>query len=109
MKDTKANKKRMKPSVFMKKYGRIIFGGLILCVIFFLAIFADVICKQDPDKINFKDKHEPYTEVNILGTDKMGRDIFARLCYGARNTLIVAIGTVAFQVTMGAITGVACG
>ena len=48
MKATKANKKRMKPSVFMKKYGRIIAGALILCVIFFMAIFADFICEQDP-------------------------------------------------------------
>ena len=109
MKATKANKKRMKPSVFMKKYGRIIFGGLILAVIFFMAIFAEAICEQDPYEINLRNKHNPYTEEHTLGTDLMGRDIFARLCYGARNTLIVAIGTVAFQVIVGAITGVACG
>lgn len=109
MKATKTTKKRMKPSVFMKKYGRIIFGAMILSVIFFLAIFADVVCEQDPYYISLKDKHVAYDENHILGTDLMGRDIFARLCHGAQNTLIVAIGTVAFQVTVGAITGVACG
>ena len=109
MKATKTPKKRMKPSVFLKKYGRIIAGAIILCVIFFMAIFADVICEQDPYKINLKQKHLAQTEVNILGTDLMGRDIFARLCHGAQNTLIVAIGTVAFQIVVGAIVGVACG
>lgn len=109
MKATKATKKRMKPSVFFKKYGRIIFGATLLAVIFFLAIFADVVTDKDPYEINLKNKHNPYTEENILGTDVMGRDIFARLCVGARTTLIVAIGTVAFQVVVGAIVGVACG
>ncbi len=109
MKATKTTKKRMKPSVFMKKYGRIIFGALILAVIFFLAIFAETICAQDPYEINLKIKHVVNDAEHILGTDLMGRDIFARLCYGARTTLIVAIGTVAFQVSVGAIVGVACG
>ena len=109
MKATKTPKKRMKPSVFMKKYGRIIFGAILLSVIFFLAIFADAVCEHDPYDINLKNKHKAYTEENVLGTDLMGRDVFARLCYGARTTLIVAIGTVAFQVSVGAIVGVACG
>ena len=109
MKATKTPKKRMKPSVFMKKYGRIIFGAMILSVIFFMAIFCDLVTDQDPYEINLKKDHEPWTEVNPLGTDLMGRDIFARLCYGAKNTLIVAIGTVAFQIVVGAMVGVACG
>lgn len=109
MKATKTPKKRMKPSVFMKKYGRIIFGAMILCAIFFLAIFAEVICEQDPYEINLRGKHIVSNEEHALGTDLMGRDIFARLCYGARTTLIVAIGAVAFQVIVGAIAGVAIG
>jgi len=109
MKATKAPKKRMKPSVFMKKYGRIIFGAIILSFIFFLAIFADYICQQDPYDIDLSNKHLAYTEENILGTDLLGRDIFARLCHGAQSTLIVAVGTIAFQIVAGAIVGVACG
>lgn len=109
MKATKATKKRMKPSVFFKKYGRIIMGGLILAVIFFLAIFAEVICEKDPYDFVITDRHKAQLDGFILGTDLMGRDIFARLCYGARTTLIVAIGSVAFQVVVGAIAGVAIG
>ena len=66
MKATKAPKKRMKPSVFIKKYGRIIFGAIILAVIFFLAIFADVICEQDPYEINLRNKHNPYSEEHTI-------------------------------------------
>jgi len=109
MKATKASKKRMKPSVFFKKYGRIIIGALILSVIFFMAIFADYICDKDPYELDVLNRHDTPSEEHILGTDIMGRDMFARLCHGAQATLIVAIGTVAFQVVVGAIVGVACG
>lgn len=68
-------------------------GVVILAVLLFLAVFADIIAPYPPDKADF-------TIVNLrpfvnwehpLGADNIGRDYLTRLIYGARTSLLVGL------------------
>lgn len=105
----KTQKKRMKPLRFLQKYGRLIIGGTIIAVVLFGAIFAPILTDYDPEKINLIEKKlEPGGEY-ILGTDLYGRDMFARILYGSRTTLIVALGVQVLITAAGTILGLLCG
>ena len=108
-KEVKTQKKRMKPARFWKKYSRLIFGGAIVAVVVFLAVFADVICKYDPMEINLADAKQTASATHILGTDYYGRDIFSRICHGAATTLMVALGAQLVSTVVGAVLGLLCG
>ena len=75
-----STKKRMSPLRFVKKYGRLIFGGAILAVVIFCAVFAPLLTDYDPVKVNMVDAKQTASADHIMGTDNFGRDIFARLC-----------------------------
>jgi peptide/nickel transport system permease protein len=47
----------------------------------------------------------PASRANLLGTDHLGRDLFTRLMWGARNTIFVALVTTALAFTLGIICG----
>jgi len=86
-------------------------GLVILVIIVLLAIFADFIFDYDLDVIglNMARRLQWPSSENLLGTDELGRDMLARVVFGARTSL--AIGAVcnlfAFTggVTLGAIAG----
>lgn len=85
-------------------------GGLVVLTIFILiAIFAKQIAQYDPAKIDLLNVDAPPGPGHILGTDLIGRDLFSRLIYGSRVSLLVgflvAAGAVFFGTVLGAIAG----
>jgi peptide/nickel transport system permease protein len=81
---------------------------LILLVL--AAIFAPVICKYSPTKTNPKVRlTRPFDSEHWLGTDKVGRDVFAQIIYGARISLrvgfIVSISAAIIGTIVGSISG----
>lgn len=102
-------KKRMKPTRFIKKYARLIFGGTIIAAVLFCAIFAPVLTEYDPMKLNLAEAKQTPSAAHIFGTDFFGRDIFARICYGSRATLIVALGAQMLATICGTVLGLICG
>ncbi len=55
------------------------------------------------------DRLQPPSPGHLMGTDKMGRDVFARVTYGTRITLLVALGTVTIGAGVGTLLGAICG
>ncbi len=86
-------------------------GLVILLVIIFIAVFADVIAPYPYDKINYEIVNlRPFIDPNhILGADGVGRDYLSRLIYGARTSMQVGLSVplIAFTigVPLGAISG----
>lgn len=104
------DKKRMKPRVFVKKYWRLILGGLIIAAVVFCAVFAPLLTDQDPEFVDVANaKMLPGEGGHLLGTDALGRDVWARILYGSRSTLIVAIGAEILGTILGALLGLLCG
>jgi ABC-type dipeptide/oligopeptide/nickel transport system permease subunit len=85
------------------------FWGIIAALIVGMAVAAPVVAPYPPLKSDFRAMQKPPSESHWFGTDQIGRDIVARVIYGARSSLTVALGAVLFGTTLGALWGLACG
>ena len=80
--------------------------GVILIVIFVcFAIFAPWIAPQDPAYIDLPNRLSPPSPHRWFGTDELGRDIFSRIIYGARISMLVGISVVTGSLCLGLIIG----
>ncbi len=109
MKLKKEKKPRIKTSAFFRKYGRLIIGGVIIAAVLFCALFAPYLTKWDPEEVNMAEESAKPSSEHVLGCDPYGRDLWARIIYGSRTTLIVSIGSQLILVIMGTILGLLCG
>ena len=98
-----------KKNRFLQNKTFVVFSVLALCIIL-AAIFAPVITGGvDPLKGSLMDALLPPCKEHIFGTDKMGRDIFTRVIYGARASLTATFGVVALIFLIGSVMGVISG
>jgi len=70
----------------------------------FAAVFAPYIAPYSETEI-VGDVWMPMSSDHLLGTDHLGRDLFTRLLYGARNTIAIAFITTLFSFVVGTILG----
>ena len=87
-------------------------GAALLCIVLFVgaALFAPIIYDTSAiDLVNLGAARQPPSWVHWLGTDELGRDMLARLVYGGRITLLVAIVSVATSMLVGITIGALCG
>ncbi len=88
-------------------------GAVVLCVVVVVAVFAKFLPLQDP---NFIDQVHwqgyplaPGVAGHLLGTDENGRDLLARLVWGAQISLTVAFFAVLMEIVIGAFLGALAG
>jgi peptide/nickel transport system permease protein len=93
----------------MLRGGPVATACAILALILFGAIFADVLWLADPMAINPVDRLKPFSAAHWFGTDAYGRDVFARVIYGARLSLLIGAGAAAVAVVFGLAIGVVAG
>ena len=84
-------------------------GASILGTIVLLALLAPVVSWHDPVQQNLLDILQGPSWTHPLGTDELGRDIWARLLYGARTDLRVAFLAVLFPFVIGTAIGLVAG
>ena len=82
------------------------FGLLVILVYAFVALFAPFIAPYGEAEV-FPIPYAPWSSEFLFGTDQIGRDIFSRLIYGARNTVGIAVATTALAFIIGGILGLA--
>ena len=83
-------------------------GISVLAVFVMIATFSSVIAPYDPYKISGTPLEEP-NRTHILGTNDIGQDIFSRLVYGTRATLLVGFGGALLIVLIGTGVGIISG
>ena len=66
-----------------------VFGLVVVTVMILLAVLAPLICRYDPLALDVKSRLQGCSADHWFGTDTMGRDVFARVLYGARISLTV--------------------
>ncbi|MCD8221130.1 MAG: ABC transporter permease subunit [Clostridiales bacterium] len=71
-------------------------------------ILAPVVAVHDPDAINLADKFAAVSPAHPMGTDYLGRDLFARVLWGGRNTLGYAALITAVSAVLGTGVGMFC-
>jgi ABC-type dipeptide/oligopeptide/nickel transport system permease subunit len=93
---------------FCQNRGAIV-GLAIVCLFAAMALVAPLATTYDPEQARLEQKLLEPSAAHLLGTDHLGRDILARLAYGARYSLVICLAAVAvglvIGVPLGAISG----
>jgi peptide/nickel transport system permease protein len=84
-------------------------GGVVVALLFVLAIAAGVLAPHDPDKPDIKRILERPSASHWLGTDQIGRDVLSRMLHGARVSLAVGFVSVGIAAAIGIALGAAAG
>lgn len=74
---------------YLRKHPSVAIGGFLLLAMIFIAVFAPLLWTVDPTAISTARRTRVPSELYWFGTDMLGRDIYSRVVYGARVSLIV--------------------
>jgi peptide/nickel transport system permease protein len=83
-------------------------GAVMVCFMFVMAVLAPLIA-PDPGFVDISKQLQPPSLQAILGTDDLGRDVFARIVYGARISLLVGFVAVGIATAVGIVLGAIAG
>ena len=93
-----------------KKNKLAVFGMVLFFIILLVTLLADVIVSYDVSVTQVaSERLQGPSASHWFGTDNYGRDLFARIIHGARNSLLVGFGSVIIGVTIGGLLGAVCG
>ena len=84
-------------------------GGVIMVLIAFAAIFANLLQTHDPIATDAAVTLAPPGAAHWLGTDHLGRDIYSRILHGARVSLLVGLGSTLVASLLGGVIGLLSG
>lgn len=84
-------------------------GAAIFIVICVLCFAAPLFTHYTPTAIALRDKIAPPSATHIMGTDQMGRDIWARMLYGGRISIVVGLGSALGAALIGVVLGLYVG
>lgn len=84
-------------------------GALILVVLIIVAIFAPMIAPYGPSEMGVGGNLQSPSAEHWFGTDEFGRDLFSRIVYGSRLTLMIGFIAVGISMTAGTLIGLVAG
>ena len=84
-------------------------GIVLLALIVLVAIFAPLIATHDPIKQSVLTRMQPPSAAHWMGTDSYGRDVFSRLIYGTRISLLVGFVAIIIAMAVGSFIGILAG
>lgn len=70
-----------------------VLGLIAFLLISLSSVFAPLICRYDPLEIDLKHVRKAPSADHVLGTDRVGRDVFSRIVYGGRVSILVGLGS----------------
>lgn len=84
-------------------------GGAIVLLLLLLGLFASFITPYSYDDFSVPDRLLSPSSDHFFGTDEQGRDVFSRVLYGARTSVIIGFGAVAISILVATIIGTVSG
>lgn len=94
---------------FCRQYPLGAIGAVITIMFVFAAIFAEFVAGADPYQTNAASSLAAPGAQHVLGADMMGRDVYARIIYGARISLMVGAGSTFLGCLIGVMVGLSSG
>lgn len=104
-----SRKRRPAWAVALLRNYRLLAGLAIIAIVALSALLAPVIATNDPNYSNFDNLLTGPSWSHFFGNDDLGRDVFARVLYGCRVSMIVAIASVAVALLAGLPLGLIAG
>lgn len=86
-----------------------ILGLAMLAIVFLAALVPGLLTHYDPVKLQLSDKFLPPSATHWFGTDDVGRDIYTRVVYGARVTLLSTLMVLVLAAGIGTVVGAMAG
>ena len=86
-----------------------VLGLIIIAVVVVATLLAPWLARHDPIQTNFSNRFAPMSKSHPMGTDNLGRDVFARLLHGARLSLGMAVSATVGITLVGVILGLVAG
>ncbi len=91
-------------------YNRLaLFGAAVILLVAVMAILGPSLARYEPDGMDFGALFSGPTLEHWMGTDEFGRDIFTRVVYGARISLLVGLVAVSIATVAGTLLGMVAG
>ena len=87
----------------------IVTGGCIILVMVLVVALAPLLTQYEYGTVDLRNKQLPPGPQHIMGTDAYGRDVWCRIVYGGRISLVVAIGSTALALVCGTLLGTISG
>lgn len=84
-------------------------GLIIISFIIILSLIAPIMAPYDPLDQRLDERLQPPSSKHLMGTDKLGRDIFSRILYGGRISLFIAVSSVVLATLIGMLIGLISG
>ncbi|HHW32285.1 MAG TPA: ABC transporter permease [Clostridiaceae bacterium] len=115
--DVNLNRKKNRSNISKKNNGfkirkikfTTLFSSIILFIVLLMALFPQYLTSYDPLELDMPNKLQGPSADHWLGTDEYGRDIMARIIYGARNTMYVGLGSSILAALIGIPLGLIAG
>jgi peptide/nickel transport system permease protein len=102
-------KQRGRAMTFVRRHPAIVIGGVLLGAMVFIAIFAPYLGTVDPTALAPAKRTREPSATYWFGTDMLGRDVYSRVMYGARVSLIVGFSVAALSSIIGSFIGLVSG
>jgi peptide/nickel transport system permease protein len=96
-------------ATFVRRHPSIVIGACLLVVMMFLAVFADWLGTVDPMLLTPTRRNRPPSAQNWFGTDTVGRDLYSRVIYGTRISLLVGFAVAVCASVAGLAVGLVAG
>ena len=96
-------------TTFLRRYPRVVIGGVLLTVLVLLSLFAPCIAPYDPIKLNVAHRLRPPSAEHWFGTDAYGRDVLSRTLWGGQISLTIAVCVSIASTILGTFTGLIAG
>jgi peptide/nickel transport system permease protein len=93
---------------FRKSPGAIV-GAVVVALIVLIAVCARLIAPSDPLGQNLTQAMQAPSAAHPFGTDRLGRDVFSRIVYGARISIRIGFVAVGLAITVGTLIGLVAG
>lgn len=85
------------------------FGAAIIVLLLVFAAFPSLFATHDPNAISPVDRYQGPSPSHWFGTDQFGRDVYSRIVYGARTSIIIGFGVVTLSATLATLIGTISG
>jgi peptide/nickel transport system permease protein len=101
----------MRSALIAKLFRRrvVLAGAVILAVVALAALLAPWIAPYDPMALKVLDRLQSPRATHWFGTDELGRDVFSRVIFGARYSLLIGALVVVVSMVCGVLLGLAAG
>ncbi len=103
---------RSKFIIFFERFARnrlAVAGMVVVFFLFVVAILAPQISPHDPAVINLDQILSSPSAKHLLGTDQLGRDVFSRMIWGSRISLLVGFVSIGIAILIGTLLGAVAG